>query len=196
MTEHQAQAAEVTALLELDRPPVALAFLAQPPEAVPVVTQASPSSCAFWIRAESSVFYATAVQHQHCQIGAMVMGFDLPPAVMQEIGGLVETMAGCNYLSPEEGDKIPSVTPASAGILYGPLADLPTQPDAVLLWLTPAQAMICQEAIGSASWAEAPERISGRPACAAIPLAMQGQRPRLSFGCKGMRTFTDRKSVV
>jgi uncharacterized protein (DUF169 family) len=121
----------------------------------------------------------------------MVMGFDLPDQVMQEIGGLVNAMCGCNYLAPEEGDKIPGVPGAKTGVVYGPLAEFPQGADAVLMWLTPAQAMIYHEAVGSASWASEPSRTTGRPACAAIPSAMNDGRPLLSLGCKGMRTFTE-----
>jgi uncharacterized protein (DUF169 family) len=32
---------------------------------------------------------------------------------------------------------------------------------------------------------------TGRPACAALPLAIQEARAAMSFGCIGMRTYTD-----
>jgi uncharacterized protein (DUF169 family) len=191
MPEYAAAAQEITSLLGLESPPVALAFAAAQPDGVPQTSQASPSTCGFWRQAERGVFYADAAQHFNCQVGAMVMGFDLPEQVMQQIGGLVETMCGCSYLSPEEGDKIPSVGGKAAGVLYGPLGEFPGTPDSVVLWLTPKQAMLFNEAAGASSWAAQPSRVSGRPACAALPLAMQGQRPALSFGCIGMRTFTD-----
>ncbi|GIH03486.1 hypothetical protein Rhe02_15530 [Rhizocola hellebori] len=191
MARYHEHASEIISLLSLDRQPVALAFMREAPVDVPQADRISPSSCAFWPRAESSVFYASAEQHHHCQIGAMVMGFALPDVVVQQIGGLVEAMCGCQYLSPEEGEKIPKVEAAASGILYGQLSVFPQTPAAVLLWLTPAQAMLYQEAIGSASWASAPARTTGRPACAAIPLSISDGRPVLSLGCKGMRTFTE-----
>lgn len=191
MTDHQQRAADVRSLLNLDVAPVALTFASEPPAGVPQTTHTSPSTCGFWRHAEKSTFYATAEQHHNCQIGAMVMGFELPPEIMDQIGGLVGTMCGHSYLSPEEGDKIPSVGGGAHGILYGPLAEFPADPDLVLLWLTPSQAMIYYEAIGAASWAAEPTRIGGRPACAALPMALQSSRPTLSFGCMGMRTFTE-----
>lgn len=119
------------------------------------------------------------------------MGFNLPEHVMKELGGLVETMCGCAYLSPDEGDKIPSVGGGAAGVVYGPLAHFPTAPDLVVVWLTPRQAMLFNEASGSASWAAPPVRVGSRPACAALPMSLQGQLPILSLGCMGMRTFTE-----
>ena len=34
----------------------------------------------------------------------------------------------------------------AAGIVYGPLGELPIEPDLILLWLTPRQAMFYSEA--------------------------------------------------
>lgn len=191
MAGYSEQAGEITSLLNLGLPPVALTVTDDPPPAATRASELSPSSCAFWRRAETSVFYATAEQHYNCQIGAMVMGFGLPPEVTQQIGGLVESMSGCGYLSPEEAAKIPSVGGGAAGILYGPLAQFPVQPDVVLFWLKPTQAMVYHEAVGSASWTAAPTRTGGRPGCSAIPMAMQDGRAVLSLGCAGMRTFTE-----
>jgi uncharacterized protein (DUF169 family) len=195
MSEYGAAAQEIVSLLGLESPPVALAFVDARPEGVVQTSEVSPATCGFWRQAERGVFYADAAQHFNCQVGAMVMGFDLPEQVMQEIGGLVESMCGCSYLSPDEGDKIPSMGGSAhggaAGVLYGPLADFPAAADSVVLWLTPKQAMLFNEVAGGSSWAAQPSRVSGRPACAALPLSIQGERPALSFGCIGMRTFTD-----
>jgi uncharacterized protein (DUF169 family) len=191
LTEYQSVAAELSSLLGLQSPPVAIAFADAPLSGVMQTTDVSPSTCGFWRLAENGVFYAAAAQHFNCQVGAMVMGFDLPEQVMQQLGGLVETMCNCGYLSPEEGDKIPSVAGQPAGVVYGPLADFPVEASAVVLWLTPQQAMLFNEAAGSASWAATPTRVGSRPACAAVPLAMSGNLPVLSLGCTGMRTFTE-----
>lgn len=174
------------------QPPVALAFVAAPPPGVPTAAQVVPSACAFWRKAESAVFFAPAASHFNCPIGSMVMGFDLPQSVSDELMQLVGTMTACGYVGGDEPAKIPVNKKKAAGILYGPLAQFPIEPDAVLLWLTPAQAMIWSEAAGGASWAgKAPTTVFGRPGCAAIPSAVGGSAPSLSFGCAGMRTFTE-----
>jgi uncharacterized protein (DUF169 family) len=191
MTEYHGVAEEIRTLLKLDVPPVAVAFVDTPPAGIPQTAQVSPSTCGFWRQGEQGVFYADAAQHFNCQVGAMVMGFELPPPVMEQLGGLVEAMCGCSYLVPEEGDKIPSVTSKPIGVVYGPLGEIPVPPSAVVLWLSPRQAMLFNEASGSASWAAAPARVGSRPACAALPLAMNGAQPTLSLGCAGMRTFTE-----
>ncbi|MEV6810766.1 MULTISPECIES: DUF169 domain-containing protein [Micromonospora] len=190
MPQYRDAATEISALLDLEQPPVAVAFVEQVPDGVETTTAVSPSACAFWRRGEQEVFFAAAAQHYNCPVGSMVMGFDMPAEVMQELGGLVETMCGWSYLGAEEGAKIPSVGGNAGGAVYGPLGSFPVTPKAVVMWLTPKQAMVFNEAIGTASWAATPARVGGRPACAAIPLALGSATPTLSFGCIGMRTFT------
>jgi uncharacterized protein (DUF169 family) len=190
--EHADLAGRLTTLLSLDRPPVGLTFVAEAPEDVPAADKAVPSACTFWRAAEQGVFYASAEQHFNCPVGSMVMGFDLPESVMTQLGGLVQSMCDARYLEAEEAAKIPSVGRQNAGIVYGPFGQGPLDPDLVVLWLTPAQLMLFNEAAGTASWmAEAPMDVSGRPGCAALPLAMNNDQPRASLGCIGMRTFTE-----
>jgi uncharacterized protein (DUF169 family) len=182
----------LTTRLGLDIPPVALTFTAAPPPGVPTSDGVVPSACAFWRSAESGVFFARASDHFNCPVGAMVMGFDLPESVSAELMELVGKMTACGYISADEPAKIPTNKSRPAdGIVYGPLAQFPVPPDAVLLWLKPAQAMIWSEASGGADWScGTPTAVFGRPACAAIPSALGGAQPAISLGCIGMRTFT------
>lgn len=190
MTDHQSLASRLTSLLQLDMPPVAMAQADEAPPGVQASTETVPSSCAFWRSAEQGVFYASAEQHYNCPVGAMVMGFELPQAVSEELGQLVESMCNQNYLAPEEAAHIPGMQRAASGIVYGPLADMPVEPDVVLMWLSPRQAMVLNETDDGANWASDSTRVGGRPGCAALPLALADGRPTLSFGCIGMRTFT------
>src|SRR5579859_2797568 len=119
--DHATTAQRLSALLSLQHPPVALAFTDQPAEDIPVAAKAVPSSCTFWRQAEQGVFYAAAEQHFNCPVGSMVMGFELPPEVSEQLGGLVQSMCDANYLSMDEAAKIPSVGRGSAGVVYGPL---------------------------------------------------------------------------
>ena len=181
----------LTDSLSLDPVPVALTIVDGAPEGVAVATRAVPSSCALWREAEKGVFYAGGTEHFNCAVGSMVMGFDLPENVQQELGGLVQSMCDAQYLQIEEVAKIPSIQKKGAGVVYGPLADFPLDPDLVLMWLTPAQAMIYNEATGNASWTSSPATVSGRPGCTALPLALSSGEPGMAFGCIGMRTFTE-----
>jgi uncharacterized protein (DUF169 family) len=188
---HAATAQQLSSLLSLQHPPVALAFTDQPPDGIAQASKAVPSACTFWRQAEQGTFYATAAQHFNCPVGSMVMGFELPPAVGEQLGGLVQSMCDAHYLSMDEAAKIPTVGRHSAGIVYGPLREFPLDPDLVLLWVNVAQAMLYSEAAGRAAWTATPMEVSGRPGCAALPLALNSNQPGISLGCAGMRTFTE-----
>jgi uncharacterized protein (DUF169 family) len=178
--------------LHLDTPPIALAFVDNAPVDVTPTTEAVPSACSFWRSAETATFYAAAEAHLGCPVGAMVMGFALPEASQQELMSLAEFMVGCGYLGSEEVARIPSMAGAPAGIVYGPLSDFPYQPSVVLMWLSPRDAMRYAEAAGNCAWNSTRESgLLGRPACAALPQAVQSGSPALSLGCAGMRTFTE-----
>lgn len=105
---------------------------------------------------------------------------------------LVGRMTKCGYLREDEPAQIPTnPKPGAKGILYGPLPDFPGEPDAVLLWISPAQAMVLSEATGGAQWGGGNQAAAlGRPACAAIPQSAATSQATLSLGCIGMRTFT------
>lgn len=181
----------LTSQLGLDISPIALTFVEAIPPGVQTYDQAVPAACAFWRKAESQVFYASAEQHANCPIGVMTMGFPMTQSVQQELMGVAQMMVGCGYLASDEPEKIPAVQKNKIGIVYGPLNEFPIEPDLVLLWLTPPQGMIFSEAVRVCSWTEtSPVAVLGRPACAALPVALNNARATLSFGCAGMRTFT------
>ncbi len=142
MEDRTAMAAALTERLGLVRPPVGLAFVAEPPAGIARLDEAVPSACALWTRAERGSFFASAEQHLNCPIGAMTMGLEMPDETQQTLMGLVETMCAERYISPDEPPALPSVPGAKAGIVYGPLAELPIHPDVLLVWLTPTQAML------------------------------------------------------
>lgn len=189
--DHATTAQRLSTLLSLQHPPIALAFVDRPPDGIAQASRPVPSACTFWRQAEQHTFYAAAEQHFNCPVGSMVMGFELPPAVSEQLGGLVQSMCDARYLSMDEAAKIPTVTKHSAGIVYGPLSEFPLDPDLVVLWVNVAQAMLYSEAAGRAAWTAAPMDVSGRPGCAALPLALRNGQPGMSLGCAGMRTFTE-----
>jgi uncharacterized protein (DUF169 family) len=185
-------AAGLTTALELDIGPIALARSERAPSGVPAFEGTVPSSCTFWRRAETSVFFATARQHFGCPLGAMVMGFDLPKDVSAELMQLVGFMVDAKYIRGDEPPRIPHLDGAAAGVVYGPLRRFPIEPEFILVWLTATQAMLMAEATGASHWTVSePAGALGRPACAAIPLAGSRKAAALSLGCTGMRTYTE-----
>jgi uncharacterized protein (DUF169 family) len=179
--------------LKLSSPVVALSFVsAEQGRALATESLSAPSACSFWRQAETGVFFAAANNHYNCPVGAMVMGFDLPEPVSNELMELVGNMTGLGYLDTDEAGKIPVNAKPSQGILYGPLAEFPVEPSVVVCWLTPSQAMIWNEAAEDAVWQpKKRSAVFGRPACAALPYSMKADHPVLSLGCIGMRTFTE-----
>lgn len=185
-------AAAISSRLQLASPAVALSFVEAAPTGMPIFDQDVPSACTFWRKAETGVFYASAEKHFNCPIGAMTMGFEMPNEVQQNLMSVVQQMCGVGYISPEEAANIPTVKKKKSGIVYGPLQAFPMEPDLVLMWLTPGQAMLYGEAAGTCRWTESmPAATFGRPSCAALPVAFDKSQATLSLGCLGMRIFTD-----
>ncbi len=184
-------AKSLTELFELQKEPVALSFCTEKPDDIKSFDNDSPSSCSFWELAENETFFAAADKHFNCAVGATVMGFDLPLNVKEELNSLVQKMCNSGYLNVDEVDKLPLINSSKAGVVYGPLKDFPLEPDVILLWLSPSQAMVFSEALGSCHWTNKGNYLAlGRPGCAIIPTVLNEDTSSLSFGCIGMRTFT------
>ncbi len=178
----------------IQHPPVALAFVDQEPDGITTTSQRAPSSCSFWRTAEREVFYASAADHGGCAVGAYVMGFPLAEETAGELAAALKLMAEVGYVPESEVASIPKAARSGAGVVYGPLADFPLEPSAVLVWVTPAQAMVLEEALKTTAWkgtqADGPS-VFGRPACGAMAQAVNSRNSAFSLGCAGMRTFTE-----
>jgi uncharacterized protein (DUF169 family) len=176
--------------LGLEIPPVAIAFLDAVPAGIKRIDAAAPAGCAFWRLARDRVFYTESADHVGCPIGVLTMGLAAEPDVQREAAELVTEMEALGYLQPGEATALPSVRTGPAAIVYGPLDGFPLEPDVVLVTSTAEQAMLLAEAAGAVELNGAALRLHGRPACAAIPRALESTRLEASLGCAGMRTFT------
>ena len=183
---------EITSAFGLDIPPIAMAFVDEQPQGVESIEGEVPSFCAFWRIAEKKSFYAPANKHFNCPIGSMVLGFEMPKEVQEQLGDMVKKMCECSYLSEDEPAHIPTLTEKKAGVVYGPLKDIPAPPQLILMWLKPSQAMIFNEVLGACKWSDNIQSMAlGRPACAVIPTTLNKSPFGMSLGCAGMRTFTE-----
>jgi uncharacterized protein (DUF169 family) len=183
---------EISSAFGLDISPIAMAFVDNQPQGVETMEEEVPSFCTFWRMAEKKSFYAPANKHYNCPIGAMVLGFEMPKEVQDQLGGLVKKMCECSYLSEDEPANIPTITEKKAGVVYGPLKDFPVAPQLILMWLKPSQAMIYNEVLGCCKWSGSMDSMAlGRPACAVIPTTLNKSPFGMSLGCTGMRTFTE-----
>jgi len=101
-------------------------------------------------------------------------------------------MCECSYLSEVVPANIPTISENKAGVVYGPLKDFPGEPQLILMWLKPSQAMIYNEVLGCCKWSDSMDSMAlGRPACAVIPTTLNKSPFGMSLGCTGMRTFTE-----
>jgi uncharacterized protein (DUF169 family) len=178
--------------LGLPLPPVAIAFVTEPPDGVAQFVGQVPSACSLWRHAEERLFFAPAETHYNCLIGAMTMGFPMSAAQSAQLMELVGHICAIGYVAPDEPAKIPSVSMEKSGIVYGPLEKFPVAPDVVLVWVSAASAMALAEATGASRWTAEQRGAAtlGRPSCAAIPAAIRQATPTFSLGCTGMRAFT------
>ena len=175
--------------LQLNQPPVGLAFVDAVPEGVAATNRRVPSACTFWRLAEQGVFYAGAEDHQECPIGMLTMGFMMPVTDQQRAQALVETMASVEYFSPAEVAALPVVEKPHQYIVYGRLDQFPGEAEVVLCILNTRQAMLVAEALGNLSWLQSGQSAFGRPTCAVIPRTIKSGAASMSFGCVGARTY-------
>jgi uncharacterized protein (DUF169 family) len=190
--DNQTRARTLVDELQLERTPVALAFVDKLPDGVEATAATEPSACTFWRHAEHGLFYAAADRHQECGVGAMTMGFEVPPERMPAAMELIGTMVNMGYLDMAETAHLPMVQKPHQGIVYGPLATFPLEPDVALAIVTPAQGMILAEASDSVTLREQPGLPTmGRPACAAVAWAANQTTVALSLGCIGARTYVE-----
>ncbi len=177
-------------LLGLDTNPVGIGFVDKRPQDLPRVTSPGPASCSYWKSAtEGQIFYTEASDHYHCPIGAWTHHVELPSAVESELEGMVERMVALGYIRKEEVPHIPRRKQVFGFVVYGPLANLPEDPDVVLLRGSARQLMLMTEA-ATAAGAILEMAPRGRPTCAIIPLSIESGRVAVSFACIGNRIYT------
>jgi len=177
-------------LLNLDSPPIAIAFVDGPPPGVNRVDRGEPAGCGYWRRAsEGEVFYTTPDDHKACPIGAHTHHVPLSPEESAGLMELVKTMVGLSYIRMEEVPQIPRRTAPMKVAVYAPLPSSPVSPDVVLVRGNARQLMLLAEAAQHAGVA-GEHATMGRPTCAVLPAAINSNRASASFGCVGNRVYT------
>ena len=190
MRTHAELAAALTDALDLSLPPIAVTAVEEPPADITRFAGAVPAGCRFWQEATTRTFATVTADHELCAIG--VHTHHLTGASAQasaELGAVLEVMADLDYVRPEEVAGIPVLARAAGAVVYGPLAETPIDPGAVLLFADSAQGLIVAEAAGQVDGQVAPAL--GRPACAVVPQAINSGRAALSLGCCGARAYLD-----
>jgi uncharacterized protein (DUF169 family) len=191
---YAALSAELSDILRLASPPLGIAFRAErdvagveryrsdPPAAAPDGrTGAVPAGCVFWFRATDRAFSTIAEDHANCSVGSYTHGF----RTLQEVAdkGDVAAIVEVGWVSPTDFPNVPAVSERPGSVVYGPLADMPVEPDVVFIRLNPKQAMLMHDAVPTI-------RFEGKPQCHIVPMAKDGGVTAISVGCMLSRVRT------
>ena len=188
--ERQSQADRLTEALDLSLPPIAIAFPDAVPEGVPEFEGTVPAGCVFWQEAAARTFATTAGHHALCSIGIHTHNLSGAPASQpEELGAALEAMIGLDYVREEEVAAIPVLGRQAKHAVYGPLREFPLDPEVVLLFVDARQGLVLSEAVERVDGGVAPAM--GRPACAAVPHAINRGTSAMSLGCCGARAYLD-----
>ncbi len=149
----------------------------------------SPAGCRFWQEAAGRVFATSPGDHDLCSIGVYTHNLNMSPAAAADLGDALKVFAQLSYVRDEDVAAIPVLSSKPRHVIYGPLADVPLDPDVVLLFVRADQTLILSEASQQIEGGLPPAM--GRPACAIIPQASNTGRSALSLGCCGARAYLD-----
>jgi len=179
----------LTTHLRLTQPPVAISLTDTLPDDVPAWSGHSPAGCRFWQEAASRVFATTAADHSLCSIGQYTHNLEMTPASNADLMDSLKVFADLSYVREQDLAMIPVLASKPKYVIYGPLAQIPTAPDVVLLMVRADQTLILSEASQQLENGLPPAM--GRPACAVVPQARNSGRSALSLGCCGARAYLD-----
>lgn len=190
-----ALAAELSSVLHLAEPPIAISFSEAPPAGVasfdaPMSEPAEdgragrvPAGCVFWVRATDATFTTAPEDHGNCSVGRFTHGL----ATLEDVAGNgdVAALLDSGWVTPEAVGTIPSVSVRPGAITYGPLGETPgsVDPDVVLLRVNGRQLMVLSDALPGL-------RIEGKPQCHIVAIAKEQGVPAASVGCALSRART------
>jgi uncharacterized protein (DUF169 family) len=189
----QESARRLSEALHLNVTPIAITFEAA--DAAPFVavtdpmpevtpdgrTGRVPAGCVFWVHALERTFSTRPEDHGNCTVGSLTHGLiDLSTAATRsDVGALVEA----GWLTPEIIPSIPTIACRPNAVTYGPLADVTSPPDVVLLRTNARGVMTIGDAVPDLA-------IEGKPQCHIVAIAKEKQRPAASVGCALSRART------
>ncbi|HIE66278.1 MAG: DUF169 domain-containing protein [Nitrospira sp.] len=190
MNKNEIAARQLEEALDLPLTPVALSFCEDLPENIPEFEGTVPAGCSFWQEAATGIFVTSTKDHELCAIGVHTHNLSQPSASYKgELREVLQAMSGLDYVREEEVAQIPVLDRKVKHLVYGPLAELPMDPDIVLLFAHAQQGLIISEAVQRVDKNSAPAM--GHPACAVIPQVMNNGKAAVSLGCCGARTYLD-----
>jgi uncharacterized protein (DUF169 family) len=168
--------------------PVAIAFVAAPPEGVAGFEGSEPSSCSYWrLAAEGRTFYTVAGDHQNCPIGGYTHNL-LQPETMPQLNQVLTLMGEIGYIRLTEIPGVFQLKESPQAVVYAPLGETPVAPSVVVAFGRPSRVMMVAEAATRAGVMSSLPML-GRPTCMALPAALTNGTVT-SAGCIGNRVYT------
>jgi uncharacterized protein (DUF169 family) len=177
MSTYDKAAEDLSAMLELDHPPVAVSFHDDALSGAPVAPVAA--GCCFWARAELSVQVTRSTDHSGCSVGSYVHG--LLPLERAADAGDVAALVASAWVTPADLTTIPVLDRSPKTIVYEPLRDA-ERVDVVLLRLGPKSLMALQGAVPELT-------LVAKPQCQIMARAARGDVV-VSPGCAVSRVRT------
>ena len=187
--EYQRMASILSESLVLAQAPVAVCLVDSPPEGVPHHAGTVPAGCVFWQSGAQRGFVTTASDHRLCAIGVHTHNLQPGPQQASELAVAMKAFAELGYLRPQDIAAVPVLQTRPKHIIYSPLANAPATPSAVLLFVKAQSALILSEACQQVEGGYPPAM--GRPACGAVPHAINTGYAAFSLGCCGARAYMD-----
>jgi uncharacterized protein (DUF169 family) len=189
MSRYAELSEELTALLHLEQPPVAISFSNSAPPGIAAHGGQAPAGCRFWQDAGRAAFFTSASDHELCAIGVHTHNLEPSPAQQSDLTDALKVFADLGYVRQEDIAQIPVLGSRFKYVVYSPLEESPLAPDIVLLFVSANQTLILSEATQQVENQNPPAM--GRPACAVVPQVMNTGRAALSLGCCGARAYLD-----
>lgn len=179
-------AVELSDVLALEAPPVAITFSEAPPAGVEAFdapmpeplpdgrTGRVPAGCAFWIKSADKTFSTVAEDHGNCSVGSVVLGFK----TFDEVAGNsdVAAMLETGWVTTDVVPQIPVITEKPGAVTYGPLTETPFDPDVILIRVNGEQLMLLHDALPDM-------HLAGKPQCHIVALAKDQGIVAASVGC-------------
>jgi len=186
-------ASDISLLLKLQSPALAITFSSVAPEGVPPFgipmpqpapdgrTGRVPAGCVFWIEAAKGSFTTVPEDHGNCSVGSLTHGLK----TLDEVAGNsdVAALLESGWVTLDVVPLIPVVKERPNFITYGPLEDTIIDPDVVFLRINAKQAMILSDAVPDI-------RFEGKPQCHIVPMAKEHNQVAISVGCMLSRVRT------
>jgi uncharacterized protein (DUF169 family) len=179
----------LTQHLGLSHPPIAVCLTDHVPVGVEAWSGRAPAGCRFWQEAGTRVFATSASDHSSCAVGQYTHNLEMSAVSNTDLTDALKVFADLSYVREQDLQMIPVLASKHKYVIYGPLAEIPLDPDVVLLFARADQTLILSEASQQLENGLPPAM--GRPACGIIPQALNTGRSALSLGCCGARAYLD-----